>query len=562
MTAVRRQIVATASGREVHMRIAGDGPPVVLLHESPRSSVALMPLAERLAPRFTVVALDNPGFGGSDPLALPRPSAADYAEALAETFDALGIGRVPVYGTHTGAAIAAEFARLYPSRTAVAVLDGYPVFTPEEREELLASYLPPFRPNWDGTHVAWLWARVRDQFTFFPWNRRGPGSRLATGPFPLALLQDVVRDFLIAGDDYRAPYAAAFRYDPDRAIPQTGDTVWFTAREDDLLFPHLDRIAAVKPDANLKRLSADRDAWGAAIADIMASHGADGADPELSLADAPGATPAPKRRYVTTPDAEVLAYLDGEARGTPLVMLHDFPGGAAQLAGLAARIAGHRPVVRLDVPGCGRSRLLGDAEPDPETLGRALAAAIDTFDLGTVGLFAQGRSAPVALALAHRLDERAEGVTLLDPPLGPVDHNAFASNLPDIAPRWDGGHLAALWYMLRDDLLYAPWYDRQPASARTLDGEPDADALHARFVEVVSGGAAGLDALRRALAIDFGASMSTFKGRLDVIIDRARPDAASIEAEAARRGIRAALVLADLHSLATTLRGDGMGSVR
>ena len=93
------------------------------------------------------------------------------------------------------------------------MLDGCPAFTPEEMEELVAGYLPPFRPVWDGSHVAWLWSRVRDQLTFFPWYRQGPASRLAIDMPRPSILNRIATDLLLAGDGYRVAYEAAFRYD-------------------------------------------------------------------------------------------------------------------------------------------------------------------------------------------------------------------------------------------------------------------------------------------------------------------------------------------------------------
>ena len=192
-----------AGRRTIGYRRFGDGPPIVLLHASPRSSAALLPLGLRLAERFTVFALDSPGFGWSDPLPLTRPDAQDYAAALIEAFGALGLGRVPIYGSHTGAAIAVAAAAAYPKRVACLALDGYAIFSPEEQAEFLASYLAPITPHWDGTHLAWLWSRVKDQFTVFPWYWRAQQARLPRPLVPLHLLQAVVLDFLAAGDNYR-----------------------------------------------------------------------------------------------------------------------------------------------------------------------------------------------------------------------------------------------------------------------------------------------------------------------------------------------------------------------
>ena len=127
------------------MRRAGSGPPVLLLHESPRSSAAFIPMIEAMADRFTVIAPDMPGYGGSDPLPLYQPQIADYADVLKEMADALSLERVAVFGRLTGAAIAIELANRHPQRVSGAVLEGCPAFTGEEMEELVAGYRPPPR---------------------------------------------------------------------------------------------------------------------------------------------------------------------------------------------------------------------------------------------------------------------------------------------------------------------------------------------------------------------------------------------------------------------------------
>lgn len=98
---IRRAYVRAPHGL-VHYRVAGDGPAVVLLHDSPRSSAMHLPQLEALSDQFTVIALDTPGYGRSQPLPPePRPTIADFAAALAGTLVALGLERCPVYGFHT-----------------------------------------------------------------------------------------------------------------------------------------------------------------------------------------------------------------------------------------------------------------------------------------------------------------------------------------------------------------------------------------------------------------------------------------------------------------------------
>ena len=255
----------TVGRRQQHYRRCGSGPAVVLLHESPRSSVALLPLIEKLGDGLTIFALDTPGYGGSDPLPHARPEIEDYADALADTFDALGLACAPVYGTHTGALIAFEFARRHRERCTMAVLDGFPVFSPNEREQYLSGYLAPFRPEEQGAHLAWLWSRVRDQFRFFPWNYRGDDARLSVPFPPPERLHLVAMDISAAGDGYRTGYAAAFRHDTNAGLAELEVPITAVARDDDVLFPHLDRIPKLPDGSRIVRLGADRDAWGNAL---------------------------------------------------------------------------------------------------------------------------------------------------------------------------------------------------------------------------------------------------------------------------------------------------------
>mgnify|MGYP001544958043 CR=1 FL=1 len=96
----------SVAGRQVHYRSAGHGPPVVMLHPSPLSSAAVLPMANALAEHFTVVALDTPGYGRSDPMPDRGETLRDYAVYLAATLDALGLQRVCLYGAATGAQLA------------------------------------------------------------------------------------------------------------------------------------------------------------------------------------------------------------------------------------------------------------------------------------------------------------------------------------------------------------------------------------------------------------------------------------------------------------------------
>ena len=115
----------------IRARRGGDGPPVLMLHGIPETHVMWHRIASRLAERFTVVATDLRGFGGSS----APPSDPDHApysmRVLAQDqvacMSRLGFERFAVVGHDRGARCAYRMAIDHPEVVArVAVLDIVP----------------------------------------------------------------------------------------------------------------------------------------------------------------------------------------------------------------------------------------------------------------------------------------------------------------------------------------------------------------------------------------------------------------------------------------------------
>lgn len=111
---------------------------------------------------------------------MEQPETEDLADALAATLEALGVEHTAVYGRHTGAQIAVEFAARHPDRCSMALTDGFPVFSAETKKVRLDKYLAPIVPTFDGGHLVWLWFRYRDQHVFWPWNEQRLSHRADT----------------------------------------------------------------------------------------------------------------------------------------------------------------------------------------------------------------------------------------------------------------------------------------------------------------------------------------------------------------------------------------------
>ena len=119
---------ARLTAGQIAYSIAGEGPPVLLLHGYPQSRACWREVAPSLAAKFTVVAPDLRGYGdsakpASDPEHLTyakRAMAADMAELMAH----LGFGRFAVAGHDRGGRVAYRLALDHPqSVKRLAVLD-------------------------------------------------------------------------------------------------------------------------------------------------------------------------------------------------------------------------------------------------------------------------------------------------------------------------------------------------------------------------------------------------------------------------------------------------------
>ncbi|MEQ8403952.1 MAG: alpha/beta fold hydrolase [Oceanicaulis sp.] len=264
----------TVDGRAVHYRRAGrSGAPVaILLHGSPESASAVHGVAAALDDRFDVIGVDTPGNGLSQPLAQADPDAGDYARHLLAFMDGLGIGRAALYGFHTGAGTAMEAAILAPDRIAALALDGYAVWTPDERADLMDRYCVVYAPVWDGSHLARIWARLDEQLIFFPWNTPRLDARMNLPATPMEVRLRRLRDWLSAFDTYPAPYRAAFKRagetGPDRAeIPTL-----IGAMDRDPLSAHLSRLDTISPAVRLASWGEDRERALSEIAEHFAAH--------------------------------------------------------------------------------------------------------------------------------------------------------------------------------------------------------------------------------------------------------------------------------------------------
>lgn len=139
-------LVTLSSGRRVSVHIVADGTTdrtVVLCHAAPGSG-AFDPAPEQTFARgVTLIGVDRPGYGGSEPVTDRWASVASAADDLAEVIERRGTGPVGVAGWSAGGRVALALAARRPDLVErVAVLatpapdDEVPWIPPEQKAGL------------------------------------------------------------------------------------------------------------------------------------------------------------------------------------------------------------------------------------------------------------------------------------------------------------------------------------------------------------------------------------------------------------------------------------------
>jgi len=435
-----RRHVATIGTRQVHYRRAGSGPALVVLHQSPRSSLEMVPLMTRLSDRYTVFAPDTPGNGMSDPLPGEGIGMTDFGDALAEFLTAVGVERALVYGFHTGAMCAFAIAWRHPERVAGAIINGYVHPCTDERADLEAHYFTPFVPEWSGSHLVWAWARMREQYIFYPWYRKNAAARIAMpDPTPERIHEDVM-DLMRAGDSYRAPYRAAFTMDLTSAASEIHTTTLImTMRPDWPLLPHLANMPAPSPAVAVAIPESFAEAM--ALLDAALARGAAAASlPAPASTDLPLGNGA-RGHFVAVDGGDLFLRFNIAGDDVPLVIFHD--AGGSSTDAIAAMVDSGRSWFAFDLPGHGESDGFAGTV-HPEAIAALVGAALDRLEITSVDLIGHGAGGAVATALASARPDLVHALT--------VDRLCTAP-YPEYPLEAGGLHLMRAWGDLRDQAL-------------------------------------------------------------------------------------------------------------
>jgi len=146
---IERGLAKTFAGH-IHWRACGSsangGPVVMVSHINQQSSAVMVELLQALGPHFRAVAIDYPSHGHSDHIDW-QPTIEDYARAVIEVMDALGIERAVAMGEAVGAAVSIALGGAWRERIDKVVLINTPYFTDADTASRDIADIAKVRPS-------------------------------------------------------------------------------------------------------------------------------------------------------------------------------------------------------------------------------------------------------------------------------------------------------------------------------------------------------------------------------------------------------------------------------
>ncbi len=235
---------------QIHYRyVKPDEPkhiPLLCLHLTPMSGAVYSNWILEMGKDRWAIAPDTPGYGSSDPP--PQPvHIPDFAAAMIQLMDQLGIDQFDVMGYHTGSMTSTELARSYPDRIRKVVMISAPLFTQEE--------LDTYRQSWYGD----VNSRGGEHHTFSTaltelagrhvggqktgWRNVGSDERYG----------EIMLEWLRSYRTEHWGHEAAFAYDLSVHLPHVKQPVLVLCPEDDL-WVHTHRITPYLKTGRLHEL--------------------------------------------------------------------------------------------------------------------------------------------------------------------------------------------------------------------------------------------------------------------------------------------------------------------
>ena len=119
---IQRSYADTEHGR-VHYWEIGEGPALILFHQSGQTSSEYLAIGPLLADDYRVIAIDLPNHGQSD-TSDHELTMDEYADSVIDVMNNISVDRAHMLGQHGGAYVAINLGIRYPDRVGKTVLSG------------------------------------------------------------------------------------------------------------------------------------------------------------------------------------------------------------------------------------------------------------------------------------------------------------------------------------------------------------------------------------------------------------------------------------------------------
>ncbi len=484
---IQRRFVNLDS-RQVHYRISGAGPVLLLLHQSPTSSAEKATIIEDFANDFTVIAPDTPGFGLSDYIETLTPDITLYAEALKEFTDALGLDQICIYGFHTGAIIAAEMARLYPDLCNAVVVNGLVVLEPDEEEKILRHYTQWFTPTPEGTHLPWVWARIREQLIFFPWFQKEKEVRLNIDLPDPKFMQPYVLDLLRSTAESQTAYQAAFMYPSRERIQEINTPTFLLNYAGDPIAEHPKRLKQLSKSVTIELLP-DTPSLEDRAREIFKQFSNES---NSALNQDDSSMNVGRKNFVQTSKGPLFYYCDGDETDEIMLVLHDFSQSSKSMIHMSDRFNPKYRKIFIDLPGHGETGPTHLTNYSPQSIMQMIVEALKAIEIKNIEIASLGVSSSIALLLSQHTDLNVKRLLLIEPwCLNKEEREDFSEHYaPDLSPSVFGEHLLKAWYFIRDSELFFPWHQTKESNALKREPDIDPSLVHERTVDALKSGEA------------------------------------------------------------------------
>ncbi len=439
-----------------HYLECGAGFPVVLFHESPKSSFSNETLILSLAKKYKVYAIDTPGYGFSDPIDKKSYEISDFAKAINKIICCLGLGKFILYGNHTGASIAIEYGRLFPKELNGLILESLPVFYPHEVKSIIKYFFPPIKVTKDGSHLTSLWSKVEDQYLWFPWYDR-EYKKMHHWPYPSAIeIHDYVIDFLRAGDSYRRAYLSAFKYNSFETIKKLRVPTKFLSIETDILYSHRLRFPKLKKNQYLTIINNSKDKINT-IKNCVNFFKTNPTSTEKQRVPN-------EKNFLDIEDGQVYYKILKKNNNKPvLFLIHDLPGSSEDFRELMLELSKTRTVISFDIPGTGNSFI---NLPNNFTLNYfveifdnlIVELGIESYDIyskGLGGYLSSLLSKKAKLKPRKIIFDRFKVLTKKE------KEKLVLLNKESLKINYDGSHLLKIWRLINSSIYFFPWYNKK-----------------------------------------------------------------------------------------------------